>query len=52
MNVKVKRGDVLYFVTSEEQLKLFLDAGYEVVDDKPKRKTQAGATTKTTVTKK
>ena len=47
MNVKVKRGDVLYFVTSEEQLKLFLDAGYEVVDDKPKRKT-AGATSKTT----
>ena len=47
MNVKVKRGDVLYFVTSEEQLKLFLDAGYEVVDDKPKRKT-AGATAKTT----
>ena len=46
MNVKVKRGDVLYFVTSEEQLKLFLDAGYEVVD-KPKRKTHAVATTKT-----
>ena len=52
MNVKVKRGDVLYFVTSEEQLKLFLDAGYEVVEDKPKRKTQVGATTKTTGTKK
>ena len=50
MNVKVKRGDVLYFVTNEEQLKLFLEAGYEVVD-KPKRKT-AGATTKTTGTKK
>ena len=43
MNVKVRRGDVLYFVTNEEQLKLFLDAGYEVVEDKPKRKT-AGAT--------
>ena len=50
MNVKVKRGEVLYFVTSEEQLKLFLDAGYEVVEDKPKRKT-SGAT-KTTDTKK
>lgn len=51
MNVKVKRGDVLYFVTSEEQLQLFLDAGYEVVEDKPKRKS-SGATAKTTVTKK
>ena len=51
MNVKVRRGDVLYFVTSEEQLKLFLDAGYEVVEDKPKRKT-AGETAKTTGTKK
>lgn len=51
MNVKVKRGDVLYFVTNEEQLQLFLDAGYEVVEDKPKRKT-AGAATKTTGTKK
>ena len=52
MNVKVRRGDVIYFVTSEEQLELFLDAGYEVVEDKPKRKTQAGATTKATGTKK
>lgn len=51
MNVKVRRGDVLYFVTSEEQLKLFLDAGYEVVEDKPKRKT-AGETVKATDTKK
>lgn len=51
MNVKVRRGDVLYFVTSEEQLKLFLDAGYEVVEDKPKRKA-AVETTKTTDTKK
>lgn len=49
MNVKVKRGDVLYFVTSEEQLQLFLDAGYEVIEDKPKRKS-AGATAKTTKT--
>lgn len=49
MNVKVRRGDVLYFVTSEEQLQLFLDAGYEVIEDKPKRKS-AGATAKTTKT--
>lgn len=42
MNVKVRRGDVLYFVTSEEQLKLFLDAGYEVVEDKPKKKNGRG----------
>ena len=49
MNVKVKRGDVLYFVTSEEQLKLFLDAGYEVIEDKPKR-TGRVSTTKTTKT--
>ena len=47
MNVKVKRGDVLYFVTSEEQLQLFLDAGYEVVEDKPKRNGRV-STTKTT----
>ena len=46
MNVKVKRGDVLYFVTSEEQLKLFLEAGYEVVD-KPKRKTEVATKRKT-----
>ena len=57
MNVKVKRGDVLYFVTSEEQLKLFLDAGYEVIEDKPKRNgrvstTKTTKTTKTTGTKK
>ena len=51
MNVKVKRGDVLYFVTSEEQLKLFLDAGYEVVEDKPKRNSRV-STAKATVTKK
>ena len=51
MNVKVKRGDVLYFVTSEEQLKLFLDAGYEVVEDKPKRNRRV-STAKATVTKK
>ena len=49
MNVKVRRGDVLYFVTSEEQLKLFLDAGYEVVADKPKRNGRV-STTKTTKT--
>ena len=48
MNIKVRRGDVLYFVTSEEQLQLFLDAGYEVVEDKPKRK----ISTKTTGTNK
>ena len=53
MNVKVKRGDVLYFVTSEEQLKLFLDAGYEVVEDKPKRNSRVSTNiTKTTGTNK
>lgn len=51
MNVKVKRGDVLYFVTSEEQLKLFLDAGYEVVEDKPKRNSRV-STTKANTNKK
>ena len=51
MNVKVKRGDVLYFVTSEEQLQLFLDAGYEVVEDKPKRTGRVSTkTSKTTGT--
>ena len=50
MNVKVRRGDVLYFVTSEEQLQLFLDAGYEVIEDKPKRKSAGVSTTKTTKT--
>ena len=49
MNVKVRRGDVLYFVTSEEQLQLFLDAGYEVIEDKPKRNGRV-STTKTTKT--
>ena len=49
MNVKVKRGDVLYFVTSEEQLQLFLDAGYKVIEDKSKR-TGRVSTTKTTKT--
>lgn len=52
MNVKVKRGDVLYFVTSEEQLQLFLDAGYKVVEDKPKRKTAGATATKATGTNK
>ena len=52
MNVKVRRGDVLYFVTSEEQLQLFVDAGYEVVEDKPKRKSAGVSTTKTTKTTK
>ena len=54
MNVKVRRGDVLYFVTSEEQLQLFLDAGYEVVEDKPKRNSRVSTakTTKTTGTNK
>lgn len=52
MNVKVRRGDVLYFVTSEEQLQLFLDAGYEVVEDKPKRKSAGTTATKATGTNK
>lgn len=52
MNIKVRRGDVLYFVTSEEQLQLFLDAGYEVVEDKPKRKSAGVSTSKTTGTNK
>lgn len=39
MKIKVKRGDVVYTCTSEEQLELFLEAGYEkVVDEKPKKK--------------
>ena len=50
MNVKVRRGDVLYFVTSEEQRQLFLDAGYKVIEDKPKRKSAGVSTTKTTKT--
>ena len=49
MNVKVRRGDVFYFVISEEELQLLLDAGYEVIEDKSKR-TGRVSTTKTTKT--
>ena len=40
MRVNIKRGNVNYYCTSEEQLKLFLAKGYEVVDDKPKQTTK------------
>lgn len=40
MRVNIKRGDVHYYCTSEEQLKLFLAKGYEVVEDKPKQTTK------------
>lgn len=35
--VNVKRGDVNYYCTNEEQLELFLASGYTVIEDKPKR---------------
>lgn len=34
MKVTVKRGDVIYTCTSEEQLNLFLEAGYERIEEK------------------
>lgn len=37
MEVKVKKDDVIYICKSEEQLKLFLDAGYEVVEEVKKK---------------
>ena len=39
MQTTVKREDVKYTCTSEEQLELFLKAGYEVVKDEPEKKT-------------
>lgn len=48
MEVTVKRDDVIYTCTSEEQLKLFLDAGYERLEEaeKPKKTTRKRTTNK------
>lgn len=46
MRVNIKRGNVGYYCTSEEQLALFLSKGYEVVEDKPKTTRQTKTTTK------
>lgn len=44
MRVEIKRGDVQYHCTSEEQLALFLSRGYKVVEDKKKTTSSDRAT--------